>query len=173
MNHINRYRGTLLPMALAVMLFIAGCAALPPVDQAPELRAPQVTDFSPGSDGRWPVASWWTEFNDPQLETLVSQALRNSPSMAVVQARIEQANSQVQEVSANGGVNLAADVSVTRELYSANSFYPPPIAGSTLNSGTLALNFSYDVDWWGRNRNLLAAALGRTFGLVAALFKSI
>lgn len=162
MNHIDHHRGILLPLVLAATLFIAGCAALPPADQAQELRAPQASDFSPGSDGRWPVASWWTEFNDPQLETLVNEALRKSPSMAVVQARIEQANSQVREVSANGGANLAADASVSRELYSANSFYPPPIAGSTLNSGSLALNFSYDVDWWGRNRSLLAAALGRS-----------
>jgi multidrug efflux system outer membrane protein len=162
MNHTEIYRGVLRPLSLAVMLFIAGCAGLPPADQAPNLHAPQVVDFSPGNDGRWPVASWWTEFNDPQLEALVNQALRNSPSMAVVQARIEQANSEVREVSANAGANVSADASVTRERYSANSYYPPPIAGSTLNSGSLALNFSYDVDWWGRNRNLLAAALGRS-----------
>jgi multidrug efflux system outer membrane protein len=162
MNHIDTYRHALRPLALATMLFIAGCAGLPPADKAPELATPQVADFAPGGVGRWPVQSWWTEFNDPQLEALVYQALRNSPSMAVVRARVDQANSGVKEVSANSGANVSADASVTRELYSANSFYPPPIAGNTFNSGSLALNFSYDVDWWGRNRSLLDAALGRS-----------
>ena len=162
MNHIGLPRARLLPLVLAAMLLIAGCAGLPAADPAPALRAPQASDFSPGNDGRWPVASWWTEFNDPQLEALVNQALRNSPSMAMVQARITQANAQAHGVSANAGINLAADASVSRELYSANSFYPPPIAGSTLNNGSVALNLSYDVDWWGRNRDLLNAALGRS-----------
>lgn len=158
----NRIRGALRPLALATALLLGGCADLPPADQAPTLAAPQTADFVNDGDGRWPVASWWTEFNDPQLEGLVNQALRNSPSMAVVQARVAQADAAVRGTSANAGASLAADASATREHYPADSLYPPPIGGSTMNSASLALNFSYDVDWWGKNRNLLTAALGRS-----------
>src|SRR5262249_20547462 len=35
---------------------------------------------------------------------------------------------------------------------------PPPYAGSFLTSGQLALDFSYDIDFWGRNREALASA---------------
>jgi multidrug efflux system outer membrane protein len=162
MNNSSPTRSALRPLALATALFLAGCAGLPPADQAPTLKAPQTADFVTDGAGRWPVASWWTEFNDPQLEALVNQALRNSPSMAVVQARVAQADAAVRATSANSGASLAADASATREHYPADSLYPPPIGGSTMNSASLALNFSYDVDWWGKNRSLLTASLGRS-----------
>lgn len=162
MNNQLRIRGALRPLVLATALLLAGCADLPPADQTPVLKSPQTADFVASTDGRWPVASWWTEYNDPQLEALVNQALRNSPSMAVAQARIEQADAAVRATSANSGASLAADASVTREHYPVQSLYPPPIGGATENSGNLALNFSYDFDWWGRNRALLTASLGRS-----------
>ena len=154
------------PLVLAVSLALSACAGLPPADPTPKLAAPGAGDFvhtMPGqATAEWPVASWWTAFNDAQLTALIEQALRSSPSMAVAEARIAQSNAQAQILTADTGASVSADASLTREHYSANSIYPPPIGGSTLNSGSLGLNFSYDVDWWGRNRSLLTAALGRS-----------
>jgi multidrug efflux system outer membrane protein len=154
------------PLALAVSLALSACAGLPAADPAPNLSAPDNSEFVhavPGqATGEWPGASWWRTFNDPQLAGLIEQAIRNSPSMAVAQARIAQSDAQAQMLTADTGASVAADASLTRQHYSANSIYPPPIGGSTLNSGNVGLNFSYDVDWWGRNRSLLSAALGRT-----------
>ncbi|MGH8267427.1 MAG: efflux transporter outer membrane subunit, partial [Steroidobacteraceae bacterium] len=36
--------------------------------------------------------------------------------------------------------------------------YPPPFAGSYSSDARVALDFSYEIDFWGRNRALLAAA---------------
>src|SRR6185437_3100648 len=119
-------------------------------------------DFvKPPVAGQWPVNQWWTEFHDAQLSSLIEQALHNSPSMAVAQARIGQANAQVQIAAAGTHTQLTASGDLTRERYSANYIYPPPIGGSTLNSGNLGLNFTYDFDFWGRNRALVGAALGQ------------
>jgi len=157
---------SLRPVALAVTLALTACAGLPAADPAPKLATPGVNDFVTAAAGQaageWPVANWWTAFNDAQLTGLIEQAIRNSPSMAVAQARIAQSDAQAQLLTADTGASVSADASLTRQHYSANSIYPPPIGGSTLNSGEMGLNFSYDVDWWGRNRSLLSAALGRT-----------
>jgi multidrug efflux system outer membrane protein len=160
-NYVNARLALWRMVPLTVMLTLAGCVALPPADKAPALLQPTAADFAPGNAGAWPAPTWWQQFGDTQLNTLEDLALRNSPSMAVVQARVAQANATIGEVAASSGINLAADASVTRELYAAYSYYPPPIAGNTLNSGTLLLNFSYDFDWWGRHRSMLAGALGR------------
>jgi multidrug efflux system outer membrane protein len=154
------------PVALAVTLALTACAGLPAADPAPRLATPGTDDFVHAASGQpaseWPVANWWAAFNDAQLTSLIEQAIHNSPSMAVAQARIAQSDAQAQMLTADTGASVSADASLTRQHYSANSIYPPPIGGSTLNSGELGLNFSYDVDWWGRNRSLLTAALGRT-----------
>ncbi len=46
----------------------------------------------------------------------------------------------------------------TRQRYPEHCLYPPPFAGSYITDGRIALDFSYDLDFWGKNRALLAAA---------------
>ncbi len=158
----SRYTGLVRPLALATVLALSACAGLPPADPAPKLAQPAAGDFVKAPVASpWPVNQWWADFHDEQLNSLIEQALRNSPSMAVAQARIVQANAQAQVATANTGAKLTASADVTRERYSGNSIYPPPIGGSTLNSGDLGLNFSYDFDFWGRNRSLIQSALGQ------------
>ena len=43
----------------------------------------------------WPTDTWWTRYGDPQLNALVEEALRNSPSLSRAQARLAQANAAV------------------------------------------------------------------------------
>lgn len=146
---------------LALGLALAGCAGLPAQDPAPQMRAAAQADFARTADGQWPAATWWQDLGDSQLDTLIRQALKDSPSVAVVLARVQQARAEAGVASANTGLKLDANGSVSRTRFSANGLYPPPIAGSTRNDGELSLNFSYDFDFWGRNRSALQAALGR------------
>jgi multidrug efflux system outer membrane protein len=157
-----RHAGALRPLALAAVLALSACAGLPPADPTPQLNQPEAGAFVTAPvAGQWPGNQWWSDFHDEQLGSLIEQALHNSPSMAVAQARIGQANAQAGIASANTGARLSASADVTRERYSANYIYPPPIGGSTLNSSDLGLNFSYDFDFWGRNRAQIGAALGQ------------
>jgi NodT family efflux transporter outer membrane factor (OMF) lipoprotein len=52
-----------------------------------------------------------------------------------------------------------ASASADRELYSAHSTVPAPLAGNYAWKNTAMLSGSYDLDLWGRNRDALAAAL--------------
>ncbi len=169
----------LTPVALAVML-VTGCASLPHADSAPKLRAAQNTDFVSGSTGQWPAATWWQDLHDAQLDQLITQALKDSPSIEVAQARVLQAQAVTDSAAANRGMKLDANGSLSRNKYSSNSFYPPPIGGKSYYDGELSLNFSYDFDFWGHNRKALQAALGRetasradAAGAAAALSASV
>jgi NodT family efflux transporter outer membrane factor (OMF) lipoprotein len=55
-------------------------------------------------------------------------------------------------------VNGSLDV--TRQRYSANGLFPPPLAGSVRDSGTLQLSASWELDFFGKNQAALDAALG-------------
>jgi multidrug efflux system outer membrane protein len=156
-NHARR----LAPVALAVlMLVLAGCAPLPARDGPPTLATARASDLVPNAAGA-SAARASADYGDAQLSRLVALALQDSPTMAVAQARVRQADAAASETESAAGANLALDGDATREHYPEHSLYPPPIGGSTRTSGHVALDFSYDFDFWGRNRNALDAALGR------------
>ena len=156
---------SLAPVAIAVlMLVLAGCAPLPVKDAPPTFAAARSADLVPDAAASAPAASAAPvigDYGDAQLSRLVALALKDSPTMAVAQARVRQADMAAGETRAAAGATLALDAQATREHYPEHSLYPPPIAGSTRTSGHAALDFAYDFDFWGRNRTALDAALGQ------------
>jgi multidrug efflux system outer membrane protein len=159
--HSGNHTGRLAPVALAVlMLVLAGCAPLPARDGPPTLATASASDLVPNAAAA-SAARAPADYGDAQLSRLVALALQDSPTMAVAQARVRQADAAAGETESAASANLALDADATREHYPEHSLYPPPIGGSTRTSGHVALDFSYDFDFWGRNRNALDAALGR------------
>ena len=57
-------------------------------------------------------AGWWRAFNDPSLDRLIEQALANSPSIAIAEARLRQSRATLREQQAN----LLPSVSAERQL---------------------------------------------------------
>ena len=153
------------PAAIAVLaLLLAACAPLPPKDAAPTFATASAADLVPDASTPTTAAAaapTLGDHGDAQLTRIVALALKDSPTMAVAQARVRQADAAAGQAQSAAGANLAFDGSATRERYPEHSQYPPPIAGSWRTSGHAALDFSYDFDFWGRNRSALDAALGR------------
>ena len=106
----------------------------------------------------WPADGWWRRYGDPQLDALIDEALAGSPSLATAQARLRAA--QAQAVTARAARLPATTVSAQadRQRYPEDYLFPPPFAGGYVNNGRVALDFGWDLDFWGRNRALLAAA---------------
>lgn len=149
-----------LAWALGAILALSACAPLPPKDQAPTLNSPASGDFAAAPVSGWPAHHWWDTWQDPQLARLIESGLAHSPTMALARARVDQASAAVGGVKAGAGINTALDAQVSRQLYTANSIYPPPLGGSYANSGDIRLDLGYDFDFWGRNHAELEAALG-------------
>ncbi|WP_410210038.1 efflux transporter outer membrane subunit [Aquirhabdus sp.] len=152
------------PLTLAIL--VASCASLPDADPAPRLNNVHSTDFVPSTTGQWPAATWWQDFQDPQLNQLIDQALKGSPSIAVAQARVFQAQAATEGASANRGMKLTADASANASQYytriNKNNVHLPPIQENLTGGNAMAsLKLSYDFDFWGKNRKALEAALGR------------
>jgi NodT family efflux transporter outer membrane factor (OMF) lipoprotein len=107
-------------------------------------------------------AQWWQEFGDPQLNQLIEAALANNPSLKIVQARLARAQAGAEGVDAASGLQLSAGIEATRQKYTANGAVPPPLAGTIQESGTAQLSASWELDFFGKNRAALEAALGST-----------
>jgi NodT family efflux transporter outer membrane factor (OMF) lipoprotein len=106
----------------------------------------------------WPTETWWSAYGDPQLDALITESFQGSPSLEIAQARLRAAQSQATRAKAARLPTTSVDAQVTKQRYPENGLYPPPFAGSYVTSGQLALDFSYDIDFWGRNREALASA---------------
>jgi NodT family efflux transporter outer membrane factor (OMF) lipoprotein len=103
---------------------------------------------------------WWRAFGDDTLNQLETQALQNSPSLKLAQARIAAAQAATQITHASDGPQLVAQLDAMHQLYTANGMIPPPLGGSVSDSGTAQLAASWEIDFFGKNRAALQAALG-------------
>ncbi len=132
--------------------------------RSPALLLP--TAWSPSStlasaqvnEDAWPEDNWWHAYGDPQLDALMSDALAGSPSLQVAQARLREAQAAATRSSAPRLPSTTVNAETSRQRYSANGLYPPPFAGNYYNDGRIALDFSYDLDFWGHNREVLQSA---------------
>jgi NodT family efflux transporter outer membrane factor (OMF) lipoprotein len=106
----------------------------------------------------WPKDDWWRTYADAQLDELMDEALAGSPSLQVAQARLRAAEAQVTRASAVRLPSTTLDAEATRQRYSGNGLYPAPFAGNYYSDARVALDFSYDLDFWGRNREVLESA---------------
>ncbi len=104
---------------------------------------------------------WWRALGDDQLNALVDKALASSPSLRSAQARIARLQAGRDAVHGAGLPQVGASADLTRQLFTANSIYPPPLGGAVAETGDLRASASWELDFFGKNRAALDAAVGQ------------
>lgn len=113
------------------------------------------------STAAWPTSDWYTRYGDAQLNALIDEAISSNPGLRIVDARMRQATALGTVAESTLVPQLSGGVRTSRQLYSANSTVPKPLAGNWAWSNDASLNLSYELDFWGKNEATLAAAIGR------------
>ncbi|ANY15717.1 efflux transporter outer membrane subunit [Bordetella pseudohinzii] len=147
-------------LSTALVLALAGCALMEPAPQPVAELEPARLGLADAKTA-WPATQWWQRYGDPQLDRLVDAALANNPSLTAAQARLAQANAAVAGARAPLMPRVDANYTLTREHMSGNYVYPAPLGGSVASDNRLALDFSYELDFWGKNRSRLKAAVSQ------------
>jgi len=149
--------------AAAALLVLAGCASHAGIEPAAAPIDVQSLGVAPADTTRldWPGERWWERFGDARLDALVERALADNPTLAVSKARLARARSVAQAVDAERLPQVSGSLESTRQRYSEDDLFPPPIAGSVLTSNSVRLDAAWELDLFGRNRALLDAALGQ------------
>jgi NodT family efflux transporter outer membrane factor (OMF) lipoprotein len=161
---MNRHLTSPRLAALAASLVLAGCASFSGIEPQAAMRSPDSVGLATGQTGPAFRAAddWWRAFGDDQLDALMTQALQGNPSLKIAQARLARAQAMSEAARANTLPQVNGSLNVTRQHFTKNGLYPPPIAGSTVNTGDLGLQGSWELDFFGKNAAALQAAVGAT-----------
>ena len=142
--------------ALLSALLLAAC------DLAPDY-APPTAEIPAGykEDTRdWTAADpkdeqargdWWQAFHDTTLDGLEDKVTSANQDLKVAVARFDEARADAKTAQADYYPSLDASGSATREHVSKVAQNPLP--RSTGNNLSLGLDFSWEIDVWGRVRN--------------------
>ena len=145
---------------------LSACATLPPpaparIAKAPETYAASQTLAGPERD--WPTDAWWTAYSDAQLNTLMDEALAGSPTLAAAEARVRKAQSLADQAHAQQLPQVSANGSISEAKQSYNNGIPREFVPQGYNDyGQITLDFNWELDFWGKNRAAVAAAVSET-----------
>ena len=166
---LNFLRGTWPTPLLASLgvLILSGCAGLPRPGATPLPAAPALASLAPaqwqsplphGGDAQ-ALSRWWQRFDDPLLAPLISDAQRESPTLAAATSRIAQA--QAARVAA--GAALGPQLDATAAASRGRQLLSTPIS-TTLSAGVQA---SWELDLFGGQAAARDAAQARLEGAQA------
>lgn len=158
-------------LALLLLACLAACQLAPPHTR-PALPAPAVYpeayEAEPGANGiRAPELRWRDFFTDPRLAALVAAALTRNRDLVSAVAQVEEARGTYRIQRADVLPTLSASAEVTRVRTSAANARRGLGDGAGFAVGTSGTSDFYSVDvgvsvfeldFWGRVRNLTEAA---------------
>jgi NodT family efflux transporter outer membrane factor (OMF) lipoprotein len=138
-------------------LQLTGCVVGPKY-HAPAVQAPpaykEVGDWKPAQPNDQNLGgSWWTIFQDPQLDALELQVNVSNQNLKAAAAQYQESRAVLRYYRADYYPTVTVSPSATRARVSANR--PPPNSifnGITENDFVLPFDVSYQADVWGRVR---------------------
>jgi len=154
------------------VLSLAGCD-LGPGPVQPKIAMPAAWEAQSTAPTAWPATDWWKSFGSPELDGLVAEAQSNNLDIAAAAARVMQAEAQLRV----SGASLFPLVNFTSNLKQRGPAGDPKLIegsgsssslSSDLGGGSssskqrtsldLGLSASYELDFWGKNRDNVNAA---------------
>jgi NodT family efflux transporter outer membrane factor (OMF) lipoprotein len=144
-------------LALMPALLLSACVAAPPT--TPQLKevAPETLGLGASAAPQFPDA-WWTAFKDPQVDRLASLLVQGNPTLAGAIAKIRVAQSDAAAAGAAALPQVTLDGNDQRTLFSKDYIIPPPYGGTWRWFGQLETNLSWDLDLFGKQKDLIAKA---------------
>jgi len=153
---------------LSASLWLAGCASMAGLRVRARTGDPKALAASHSlsgvtlSEAAWPKQAWWTDCGDAQLDRLIDLALREQPRLRVAEARVRAAEAMAGIAGAALDPRVDGGFRSTRQRFSEHGTVAPPVAGTWQTVNDASLGVTYELDFWGRNRAAVDAALDRT-----------
>ncbi len=105
-------------------------------------------------------AAWWTLFNDPVLNTLITQATANNFNLRIAAERIDQYRAQYGVASADLYPDIGALANYSRNRVPTTDFGQTGSGEGEFNQWNIGLDATWEVDLFGRISRSIEAAVG-------------
>jgi NodT family efflux transporter outer membrane factor (OMF) lipoprotein len=149
------------------IIFLISLLALTHCSLAPQYHRPAVPiPIHYKEAGNWLIAKpttaaidrgpWWHLYQDPILDQLQTQIVPANQNLRAAVARYDQARAAVTVAQASYFPSILGIINGNRQHTSSTTANPLPMSLS--NDFLAAANLTYEVDIWGRIRNMVAAA---------------
>ena len=144
-------------LALASALMLSACVDAPPT--TPQLKQVEQSDLGlTGAAAPQYPREWWKAFKDPQVDRLAAMVIANNPTLQGALSKLRAAQAELAVNRAEDRPQVTLDGSEQRILFSNDYIIPPPFGGSYRWYGSLTADMSWDLDFWGKQADLIAKA---------------
>ena len=153
----------LLSGTIALWLF-TGCSMAPKLEITPP-ALPENNTTAASEAANAVNMKWWEGYNDPTLNAFIEEALGNNEDLKMAASRVAQAAAALGYSRAERYPRIDGGADANRQQTSGESF--SPFAGFIYNNFDLSVSAAYEFDFWGKYRNLEAAARAQLFATEA------
>ena len=151
---------------LTASVLVFSCASAPKRQPSPvKSQVPNAwTAGSTPSDSQSIKINWWRDFQDTQLDSLITNALKYNYNLKAAAQRVQAARAQATIVGAPLFPQVSLGLNGAKRHQNFIGFPIPGSGGGGVLSTTattygVSTNLNWEIDLWGRLRNDKAAAL--------------
>jgi len=139
-------------------LMLAGCMVGPNYSR-PDIDSPETYRYEAKEARNTANTLWWEQFQDPALNALISEALKNNKDVKIAAANVEQAAGVLTQVRSPLFPQVIYNGSATREHISeVNTTALPVSIPNPRDAFQILGGATWEIDLWGRIRRLSEAA---------------
>lgn len=149
--------------ALILLAFFTSCAVGPnyqtPINEMPD-------SFMEEREGRaMSLKEWWSEFNDPELDQLIDEAICGNYDLQIALARVVESRYLYLKERSNLLPEIDLNADTSRLRYSQNLFESPFLGPAEQNIYRLGFDASWEIDLFGKLRRMSEAAYADFFAI--------
>jgi NodT family efflux transporter outer membrane factor (OMF) lipoprotein len=145
----------------ALMLLLCACSLAPPlkIPEVPTADAyKEIGPWTPAQPAdRLPRDSWWTLYDNAELNELQKKLIAGNPTLAAALASYAQARALSDQARAGLFPTLGVGAGVSRNRDSVNAPLRLPTTPAYFDNNSVGGSVSYELDLWGQIRNEVAA----------------
>ncbi|NGX47933.1 MAG: Outer membrane protein OprM [Chlamydiae bacterium] len=155
---------------LLSLILAAGCIKIPTDEACCKMMPTPCLEYTTQTalednnfyEGDFPDGDWWEMFEDPQLSHLICTALSCNPTMQMVKARVEGAEAAAKIKKSHLFPTIGFSADLDWQYLGKNDFFRAftPVVPGNISEYEIDLDFTYEFDFWSKNRNTYRAALG-------------
>ena len=139
------------------MTLLGGCIVTSDIPDPALDVPPAYKSAGPNQTGAPPALDWWRSFRSAELTSLMEEAQTVNLDIAAATARILAADAQARLAGSSLLPLVVGDAQVTRSRSSGATSSTPSIRPDITNYQA-AVSASYEIDFWGKNRDATLAA---------------